>query len=60
MAPVLPLHRPVAGHPLRRRMRFAELKRRVRRPPARLTIRDGRDFLLAYGACLLAVSAFIA
>ena len=34
--------------------------RRVRSKKMRLSMSDGRDFLLAYCACFLAVSAFIA
>ncbi|HUQ13476.1 MAG TPA: hypothetical protein VM055_04295 [Novosphingobium sp.] len=53
------LHRPAGAHPLRQSLRFGELKRRSRRP-ARFTAQDLREFLMAYCACFMAVSAFIA
>jgi hypothetical protein len=60
MAPIAPSHRPAAGHPLRRRLRLAGIRRRIRPSPTRLTAQDVRDFLLSYCACFLAVSAFVA
>ncbi|NBC35402.1 hypothetical protein GTZ99_02395 [Novosphingobium sp. FSY-8] len=42
-------------HALFRRWRI----HRSQRQPMRLTMQDGRDFLLAYCACFLAISAFI-
>ncbi|HYD06893.1 MAG TPA: hypothetical protein VEC60_14260 [Reyranella sp.] len=46
-------------HPFRRSVRFAALKRSARRRPV-LTAQDVREFLMAYCACFLAVSTFIA
>ena len=46
-------------HPFRRTMRFAALKQAARRGPL-LTAQDVREFLMAYCACFLAVSTFIA
>ena len=43
----------------RQTVRFAALKRAVRRQPA-ITAQDVREFLMAYCACFLAVSTFIA
>ena len=56
---------PGEPHALRTRLRFLALKRASRSGPARsdsarLTMQDARDFLMAYCACFLAVSAFIA
>ena len=56
---------PGEPHALRTRLRFLALKRASRSSPvrsdsARLTMQDARDFLMAYCACFLAVSAFIA
>ena len=44
-------------HPLRQSLRLKALRRRAR---ASFTARDLRAFLMAYCACFLAVSAFIA
>lgn len=57
--------RPGEPHALRTRLRFLALKRAmrgdpVRSGPARLTMQDAREFLMAYCACFLATSAFIA
>jgi len=46
-------------HPFRRTVRFAVLKRATRRGPL-ITAQDVREFLMAYCACFLAVSTFIA
>ena len=54
----LSLHRPAGSHPIRQSLRFAELKRKSRVP--RLSMQDVREFLMAYCACFLAVSTFIA
>ena len=43
----------------RQTVRFAALKRAARRPSA-ITAQDVREFLMAYCACFLAVSTFIA
>lgn len=53
-----PLHRPAGGHPFRQSIRFADLKRTAR--AKRFTMQDLREFLMAYCACFLAVSTFIA
>lgn len=58
MSRTLPLHRPAGAHPIRQSLRFAELKRKSREP--RFTMQDLREFLMAYCACFLAVSTFIA
>ena len=58
MTHTLPLHRPAGAHPLRQQLRFAELKRKSRAP--RFTMQNLREFLMAYCACFLAVSTFIA
>lgn len=58
MNQTVPLHRPAARHPLRQSLRFTELKRTTRTP--RFTMQDLREFLMAYCACFLAVSTFIA
>jgi hypothetical protein len=55
----LTLSRPAEPHPLRRRIAFAAARRAVREPTG-ITLQDVREFLLAYCACFLAVSAFIA
>ena len=53
---------PSEPHALRTRLRFLALKRAMRSPSepgdAALTMQDGREFLMAYSACFLAVSAF--
>lgn len=59
MSRTLTLLRPSEPHRFRRHMRFAVLKRSARKP-ALLTTQDAKDFLLAYCACFMAVSAFIA
>ena len=53
---------PGEPHALRTRLRFHALKRASRSSPGRsgLTMQDAREFLMAYCACFLAVSAFIA
>ena len=51
--------RPSEPHAFRRTVRFAALKHSVRRKPW-LTAQDVREFLMAYCACFLAVSTFIA
>ncbi len=51
-------HRAAAGHPFRRSLRFTELKRQTRLP--RISMQDLREFLMAYCACFLAISTFIA
>ena len=53
-----PAHRPAGAHPLRQSLRFAALKRRSRE--SRFSMQDLREFLMAYCACFLAVSTFIA
>jgi len=58
MTHTLALHRPAGAHPLRQSLRFAELKRKSRAP--RFAMQDLREFLMAYCACFLAVSTFIA
>ena len=52
-------YRPSEPHRFRRTVRFAALKRTARRSPA-ITAQDVREFLMAYCACFLAVSTFIA
>jgi hypothetical protein len=52
------LIRPSEPHTFRTRLRFSALKRASRR--GGFTAQDMRDFLMAYCACFLAVSAFIA
>ena len=46
-------------HRLRTRLRFQTLKRASRRPSG-ITAQDLREFLMAYCACFMTVSAFIA
>lgn len=58
MTTTLPLHRPAGTHPLRQTLRFVALKRKSRAP--HFTMQDLREFLMAYCACFLAVSTFIA
>ena len=53
------LARPVEPHPFRRQIAFAALRRAARSQP-RITAQDVREFLMAYCACFLAVSAYIA
>ena len=53
------LTRPAEPNAFRVRLRFLALKRASRRSHG-LTMQDARDFLMAYCACFLAVSAFIA
>ena len=55
----LTLTRPAEPNAFRVRLRFLALKRASRRGHG-LTMQDARDFLMAYCACFLAVSAFIA
>ena len=50
--------RPSEPHTFRTRLRFLALKRASRR--SAVTAEDARDFLMAYSACFLAVSTFIA
>jgi hypothetical protein len=52
------LIRPSEPHTFRTRLRFHALRRASRR--SAITAQDARDFLMAYCACFLAVSAFIA
>ena len=54
------LGRPVEPHAFRRQLAFAALRRSVREPRPLLTAQDVREFLMAYCACFLAVSAYIA
>ena len=58
MSRTLTLIRPSEPHTFRARLRFIALKRASRR--SGLTAQDAREFLMAYCACFLAVSAFIA
>ena len=51
--------RPSEPHAFRTRLRFLALKRATRKNVG-LTMQDAREFLMAYCACFLAVSAFIA
>ena len=51
--------RPSEPNRFRQTVRFAALKRAARRRPA-ITAQDLREFLMAYCACFLAVSTFIA
>ena len=64
MSRTLSMIRPSEPHAMRTRLRFLALKRASRTPSGRrdaaLTMEDARDFLMAYCACFLAVSAFIA
>ena len=64
MSRTLSMIRPSEPHAMRTRLRFLALKRASRTPSGRrdaaLTMQDARDFLMAYCACFLAVSAFIA
>lgn len=65
MSRTLTVMNPGEPHALRTRLRFLALKRASRSSPvrsdsARLTMQDAREFLMAYCACFLAVSAFIA
>ncbi len=58
MSRTLTFTRPAEPNAFRVRLRFIALKRATRK--AGLTAQDARDFLMAYCACFLAVSAFIA
>lgn len=58
MSRTLTLIRPGERHTFRSRLRFIALKRASRR--SGITAQDARDFLMAYCACFLAVSTFIA
>ena len=64
MSHTISMMSPSEPHALRTRLRFLALKRAMRTPSGRrdsaLTMQDARDFLIAYCACFLAVSAFIA
>ena len=66
MSRTLTMMSPGEPHALRTRLRFLALKRAsrdsgpARSDSARLTMQDAREFLMAYCACFLAVSAFIA
>jgi hypothetical protein len=51
--------RPAEPNAFRARLRFTALKRATR-ANAGLTMQDVREFLMAYCACFLAVSTFIA
>ena len=59
MSRTLTLMSPGEPHALRIRLRFLALKRATRKNVG-LTMQDAREFLMAYCACFLAVSAFIA
>ena len=58
MSRTLTLTRPAEPNAFRIRLRFLALKRATRK--GGLTAQDSRDFMMAYCACFLAVSAFIA
>ena len=58
MSPTIQLHRPAGAHPIRQSLRFAALRRKSR--AGRVSMQDLREFLMAYCACFLAVSTFIA
>ena len=58
MSRTLTMIRPSEPHTFRTRLRFLALKRKTRR--SRDVTQDARDFLMAYSACFLAVSMFIA
>lgn len=58
MSRTLTMIRPSEPHTLRTRLRFIALKRASRRK--RNTAQDAREFLMAYCACFMAVTAFIA
>ena len=58
MSRTLTVTRPAEPNAFRVRLRFIALKHATRK--AGLTAQDARDFLMAYCACFLAVSAFIA
>ena len=62
MSRSLALIRSSEPHAFRTRLRFLALKRASRANPenAGLTMQDAREFLMAYCACFLAVSTFIA
>ena len=59
MSRTLSIIRPSEPHAFRTRLRFLALKRATRQNPG-LTMQDAREFLMAYCACFMAVSAFIA
>lgn len=59
MSRTLTMLRPGEPHRLRARLRFDTLKRATRQSSG-LTAQDVREFLMAYCACFMAVSAFIA
>ena len=59
MSRTLTTMNPGEPHALRTRLRFLALKRATRKTTG-LTMQDARDFLMAYCAFFLAVSAFIA
>ena len=58
MSRTLILTRPAEPNAFRVRLRFLALKRASRKRG--LSAQDARDFLMAYCACFLAVSTFIA
>lgn len=58
MSRTLSMIRPSEPHTFRARLRFIALKRAAR--PIGFTAQDARDFLMAYCACFLAVTTFIA
>ena len=62
MSNTITMMNPGEPHALRTRLRFHALKRATRNGPrsSGLTMQDAREFLMAYCACFLAVSAFIA
>jgi hypothetical protein len=53
------LARSAEPHPFRRQVAFASARRAVRRPSG-ITAQDVREFLMAYCACFVAVTAYIA
>ena len=59
MSHTLSMIRSSEPHAFRTRLRFLALKRATRKNVG-LTMQDVREFLMAYCACFLAVSAFIA
>ena len=59
MSRTLTMFRHGEPHRLRTRLRFQTLKRATRQPSG-ITAQDLREFLMAYCACFMAVSAFIA
>lgn len=58
MSRTLTMLRPREPHAFRARLRFLAVKQAARR--GAITAQDVREFLMAYCACFLAVSTFIA